>query len=199
MRVDSRLRMSAALAEQITAVAVTDGAAFLTDVYPFPLVSEMVGDELQIRAASGEKVTALLTIGEVPSDDEVRWAGDPAQAIGREIEWQLDQNSEPVREAGCRLWAGEVLLSSGQVSAGPFYIHQLAAAAWAICEALKHPPGSVFEIQVVPYACARSFAPALLRDGDMAFRGFHRRYAAPPIQPGGAPVVLALPRASLAK
>ena len=199
MRVDPRLRMSAALAEQITAMRVADGAAFLTDAYPFPLVAEMVGDELQLRAATGEEVTALLTTGDVPSDDEVRWPGDPAQAMGREIEWQLDQISEPVREAGCRLWAGEVLLSSGQGSAGPFYIHELAAAAWAFCEALKHPPESVFEIQVVPYACARSFAPALLRDGDMAFRGFRRRYAAPPIQPGGAPVVLALPRASLAK
>jgi hypothetical protein len=112
------------------------------------------------------------------------------------VEWQCNSNDVPNFEDGCRLWAGEVLLSSGQGLAGPFYVHELAAGAWAFSEALKLPESEVFEVQVVPYVCARSFAPSLLRGGEDAYRGLLRGYTISPVRSGGAPTVLTLPDVS---
>ncbi len=165
----------------------------MTDAYPFPLTPELVNREVRLRAATGDEVTELLTTGGFPPEPGVQWPGDPALALGREVEWQIDEGDPPTREDSCRLWAGEVLLCSGQGLAGPFYIHEIAARAWAFSEALKQVRGDVFEIQVVPYACARSFAPALLREGEVANRGSRRRYVISPIKPSGIPVVLAFP------
>jgi hypothetical protein len=187
------LRIPKDTADQISAAAVPGSGAFLTDAYPFPLTPELVNREVRLRAATGDEVTELLTTGGFPPEPGVQWPGDPALALGREVEWQIDEGDPPTREDSCRLWAGEVLLCSGQGLAGPFYIHEIAARAWAFSEALKQVRGDVFEIQVVPYACARSFAPALLREGEVANRGSRRRYVISPIKPSGIPVVLAFP------
>lgn len=191
MWIDPGLRIPKDTADQISAAAVPGSGAFLTDAYPFPLTAELVNREVRLRAATGDEVTELLTTGGFPPEPGVQWPGDPALAPGREVEWQIDEGDPPTREDSCRLWAGEVLLCSGQGLAGPFYIHEMAARAWAFSEALKQARDDIFEIQVVPYVCARSFAPELLRDGEAAYRGFRRCYARSPIQPGGAPTVLA--------
>ena len=196
MRFDPRLRIADDVAGQIAAFIVPDGTAFLTDAYPFPLTAETVAGQPHVRAATGEEVTTLLTTGGFPPEEEIDWPGDPAMAADRQVEWQCNSNDVPNFEDGCRLWAGEVLLSSGQGLAGPFYIHEMAAGAWAFAEALKLPESEVFEVQVVPYVCARSFAPSLLRDGEAAYRGLRRGYTMSPMRPGGAPTVLALPDVS---
>ena len=193
MRIDPGLRIPKDTADQISAAAVPGNGAFLTDAYPFPLTADLADREVRLRAATGDEVTELLTTGGFPPEPGVEWPEDPALALGREVEWQIDEGDSPAREASCRLWAGEVLLCSGQGLAGPFYIHELAARAWAFSETLKQARDDVFEVQVVPYACARSFAPALLREGEVAYRGFRRRYAISPIQASGAPMVLTLP------
>ena len=193
MWIDPELRLPKDTADQISAAAVPANGAFLTDAYPFPLTAELVNRELRLRAATGDEVTELLTTGGFPPEPGAKWPGDPALALGREVEWQIDESDPPTREDSCRLWAGEVLLCSGQGLAGPFYIHEMAARAWAFSEALKQVREEVFEIQVVPYACARCFAPALLREGEVAYRGFCRRYAISPIQASGAPTVMTLP------
>ncbi len=180
MWLDPGLRIPKDTADQISAAAVPGSGAFLTDAYPFPLTAELVNREVRLRAATGDEVTELLTTGGF-------------LPLGREVEWQIDESDPPTREDSCRLWAGEVLLCSGQGLAGPFYIHEIAARAWAFSEALKQARGDVFEIQIVPYACARSFASALLQEGEVAYRGFRRRYVISPVRPSSAPTVLTLP------
>lgn len=195
MRIDPRLAIPEDVADQIAAFGVPDGTAFLTDAYPFPLTAELLNGALYLRAATGDEVTALLTTG-FPPEEGIDWPGDPALTAGREVEWQCNANDVPSFEDGCRLWAGEVLLSSGKGVAGPLYIHELAARAWAFSEALKRPESEVFEAQVVAYVCAQSFAPSLLREGELAYRGYRRCYALSPVRPGGAPTVLTLPYGS---
>jgi hypothetical protein len=39
----------------------------VSDGYPFPLAAEIVGDEVRVRAASEEKMTYFLTVGEAPA------------------------------------------------------------------------------------------------------------------------------------
>ena len=155
MRFDPRLRIAEDVADQIAAFVVPDGTAFMIDAFPFPSAVELVAGTAHLRAATGEEVTALLTTGGFPPEKGIDWPGDPALAAGRQVEWQCNSNDVPSFEDGCRLWAGEVLLSTGQGIAGPFYIHELAAGAWVFSEALKLSESEVFEVPVVPYVCAR--------------------------------------------
>ena len=152
-------------------------------------MAEVVDRRLRLRAATGDEVTDLLTTGEKTTQDGIDWPGDPAAPTGREIEWQARQDEPPSDDAACLLWAGEVLLQSGAGLAGPFYVHQLAAKAWAISTALSRPEGEVFEAQVVPYACVRAMAPTLIREGETEYRRL-RRFPMSPIRPWGAPEVV---------
>jgi hypothetical protein len=62
----------------------------------------------------------------------------------------------------------------------------MAARAWAFSTALALPAGEVFDAQVVPYACAHSCAPALMRGGEKEFRRVNRFWASP-LRPLGEP------------
>ncbi|MEO8714334.1 MAG: hypothetical protein ABI369_04915 [Acetobacteraceae bacterium] len=74
---------------------------------------------------------------------------------------------------------------------GPFYVHRMAATAWVVSTALGRPEGEVFECQLVPYACARRFAPALLRGGEAEYDRLCR-FTEAPVRPAGQtlPVML---------
>jgi hypothetical protein len=54
-----------------------------------------------------------------------------------------------------------------------------STSIWAVSTALGLPEGEVFECQVVPYLCARRFAPALLRIGEAEYNRLRRFWEAP--------------------
>ena len=166
---------------------------FIASSYEMPLAAEVQGEDIWVRAATGNEVTTLLTTGLAEQDDGLEWPGDPAAATGFAIEWCETADSEVMSEPGCGLWCGEVLLGSGEGVAGPFYVHEQAAQAWAFSTALGMAEGDVLEAQVVPYTCARSFAPGLLRSGDAEYRRLNRFWASP-VRPWGAPRPVALPQ-----
>ena len=195
MRIDPRLAIPKDVADQIAAFDVPDGTAFLTDAYPFPLTAELLNGALYLRAATGDEVTALLTTG-LPPEEGIDWPGDPALAAGREVEWQCNANDVPSFEDGCRLWAGEVLLSSGKGVAGPFYIHELAARAWAFSEALKRPESEVFEVQVVAYVGARPSRPRCYGRASWHIVAIAVARPCRRLRPGGAPTGSPLPDGS---
>jgi hypothetical protein len=98
---------------------------------------------------------------------------------GREIEWQETQDSEVKIDRACHLWGGEVILKSGCGSCSPFYVHEEAARAWALATALSQPEIDVLELQVVPYACVRRYAPDLIKGGEVEFNRLNRFWASP--------------------
>jgi hypothetical protein len=151
----------------------------VTDGYPFPLAAEIVKDGVWVRAATGEEMTAFLTMGDVPNPDGLIWPGDPAIPTGREIEWQEKQDSEVQIDRACHLWGGEVILKSGRGSYSPFYVHEEAARTWVLATALSLPEDDVLELQVVPYACVRRFAPDLINGGQVEFNRLNRFWISP--------------------
>ncbi len=159
MRIDPRLMIPEDVASRIAAFVVPNGAAFMTDIYPFALAAETQAGEPYIRAATADEVTALLTTGGFPPEKGVDWPGDPAVPTGSPVTWQRRQADEPAEEEGCRLYAGEVVLRSGRGIAGPFFIHEQAARSWALVAALELSESEVHEAQVVPYACVRRPRP----------------------------------------
>ena len=189
MLVDPRLGLPEEAVRLIAEVAVPDGCAFINELAPFPLTAEIVDATMRLRAATGDEVTELLTTGDGASADGISWPGDPATLTGREIEWQARHDGPPSFEAGCLLWSGEILLRSGEGAAGPFYVHKLAAKAWAFSTLFSRPEGEVFEAQVVPYACACSAAPKLMSDGEAEYRRL-RRLPISPVRPSGAPEIV---------
>ena len=72
-----------------------------------------------------------------------------------------------------------MLLTTGRGVAGPFYTHQLAAAAWAFSTALSIPREEVFSAQLVRWLCAKSKAGLLLENGDSELRQLNRAWMAP--------------------
>ena len=189
MLADPRLGLSDEAVRRIAEVAVPDGCAFINEVAPFPLTAETVDGQMRLRAATGDEVTDLLTTGDGASADGINWPGDPATPTGREIEWQVRHDEPPSFEPGCLLWSGEILQRSGEGAAGPFYVHRLAARAWAFSTLFSRPEGEVFEAQVVPYACACSVAPKLIHDGEAEYRCL-RRLPMSPVRPWGTPEVV---------
>lgn len=141
----------------------------IASAHSFPLTCERMGDEIVVRAATGEEVTETLTTGLAEEGDDLDWPGDPPQRMSIELIWQERPPAEPEEDPAVQLWSGEVFLRSGKGVAGPFYVHQMAAIAWAASTALRHSEGDVFECQVVPYLCARRVAPALLRHGETEY------------------------------
>ena len=189
MLADPRLGLSEEAVRRIAEVAVPDGCAFINELAPFPLTAEIVDGQMRLRAATGDEVTELLTTGDFASVDGISWPGDPATPTGREIEWQARHDGPLSFEPGCLLWSGEILLRSGEGAAGPFYVHRLAARAWAFSTLLTRPEGEIFEAQIVPYACVCLLAPKPIREGEVEYRRL-RRLPMSPVRPWGAPEIV---------
>lgn len=182
VRFDPRLHIDTEAGGQIENMLMPlleSPAVIVTDGYPFPLAAEIVQDGVWVRAAMGEEMTAFLTVGDIPDADGLKWPGDPAMPTGREIEWQETQDSELKIGRACHLWGGEVILKSGRGTCSPFYVHEEAARAWALATALSLPMIDVSELQVVPYACARRFAPELIKDAEVEFNRLNRFWISP--------------------
>jgi len=154
-------------------------AVLISSACPFPLTFEGGEDDVLVRAATGEEVTDALTTDLQEEGDDLDWPGDPPQRMPTMVTWQERADGDGDEDSAVRLWSGEVLLRSGQGVASPFYVHQMAAQAWAVSTALGLPEGEVFECQVVPYLCARRFAPALLRIGEAEYNRLRRFWEAP--------------------
>jgi hypothetical protein len=196
MKFDPRLLVPENVAALIhDAVGSMSGALgpFVASVFDEPLAVEMRNGDLWVRAATGDEVTEMLTTGGHDEEEGIDWRGDPAEATGQRLVWAATADDEEHAEPACRLWAGEVILKDGSGVAGPFYVHEAAARAWAYSTALGLPRGDVFEAQVVPYACARSCAPDLIRHGDEEYHRINRFWASP-IRPWGAPMPVPLPQ-----
>jgi len=97
----------------------------------------IVGDAVHVRAATGDELTAFLTVGDAPNPDDFEWPGDPALQAGREIAWQEKQDSEIELDRACYLWSGEVILNSGSGTSGPFYVHA-SSARLGVCDSSRH-------------------------------------------------------------
>ena len=182
MRFEPRLHIdagTAGLIESMCKPLLESPMVTVTDAYPFALAVEIVGDEVHVRAATGDELTAFLSVGDAPNPDDFEWPGDPALPAGREIEWQDTQNGEVQVDSACLLWSGEVILNSGSGRSGPFYVHEQAARAWAFSTALTTPERDIFELQVLPYACVRCFAPGLLKCGNEEFTRLRRFWISP--------------------
>jgi hypothetical protein len=130
MRFEPRLHIdaeTAGLIESTTMPLLESPTVIVTDAYPFPLAAEIVGDAVHVRAATGDELTAFLTLGDAPNPDDFEWHGDPALPAGRETAWQEKQDSGLQANQACYLWSCEVILNSGTGTAGPFYVHEEAA------------------------------------------------------------------------
>jgi len=134
MRFEPRLHIDAETAGPIESTCMPlleSPTVIATDAYPFALAAEIVGDEVRVRAATGDELTAFLTVGDVPSPDDFEWPGDPALPAGRKIDWQERQDIEGQLDRACHKWSGEVILNLGSGTSDPFYVHEQAARAWA--------------------------------------------------------------------
>jgi len=182
MKFEPRLHIDGQTAGQIEDMLMPlleSPTVVITDGYPFPLAAETVRNGVLVRAATGDEVTAFLTMGDVPNPDDFAWPGDPAFPAGREIEWQEKQEGEVQIGDACHLWGGEVLLKSGSGSYSPFYVHEEAARSWALASALSLPESDILELQVVPYICVRHFAPALIIGGHTEFKRLYKFWISP--------------------
>jgi hypothetical protein len=180
IRIDPRLRVDDDTAHRLRCDAeplLTMVTVFVTSSYDNVLAAEITDDlehglHVLVRAATGDEATYLLC----SADEED--GGDPETA-GRDITWQQVQDSEDLTEPAVVLWSGEVLLTTGRGESGPFYIHQLAAAAWAFSTALGIPREEVFSAQLVRWLCAKSKAGLLLENADSELRQLNRFWMAP--------------------
>jgi hypothetical protein len=182
MRFEPRLHIDSETAGQIESTIMPlleSPTVIVTDAYPFPLAAEIVGDEVRVRAATGDELTAVLTVGDAPNPDDFEWPGDRGLPTGREIEWQETQDSERQLDRSCHLWCGKVILNSGGGTSSPFYVHEQAARAWAFSTALTVPDHAICEFQVVLFACVRRFAPDVIRAGDGEFRRLNKFWISP--------------------
>ena len=195
MRFDPRLRIPKDVEYEIELAASPLGegvTVFIASCHDMPLAAEVQRKDIWIRAVTGDEVADLLTTGVVEPGDSLEWPGDPAAATSFAIEWCETADSEVMSEQSCGLWCGEVLLRSGDGVAGPFYAHEEAAQAWAFSTAIGMADGDVLDVQIVPYTCARSFGPGLLRGGDAEYRRLNRFWASP-VRPWGVPTPIDLP------
>jgi hypothetical protein len=176
MLFDPRLRISEKVAYAIECggFGSTLPSVTITSEYHVPLTCEVRGDDVYVRAATGDEVEDMLTTGNVSEENTLPWPGDEPAALPVTVSWRERSDQEFVVEQAARLWSGEVLLNNGRGMAGPFYVYQMAAEAWAFATALSLPEGEVFECQVLRHACAWSQTPALLSEGEAAARRLSR-------------------------
>jgi hypothetical protein len=164
IRIDPRLGVGHDTADRLQRDAeplLTVVTVFVTSSYDNVLAAEVTDDpedglHVLVRAATGDEAAYLLR----PADAEGR---DHPESAGRDITWQVTQDSEHMTEPAVVLWSGEVLLKTGKGTSGPFYMHQLAAAAWAFSSALGIAREEVFSAQLVRWlsyaAASRCAAP----------------------------------------
>jgi hypothetical protein len=77
MRLEPRLHIdaeTAGLIESTTMPLLESPTVIVTDAYSFHCDTKIVGDEVHVRAANGEEMTASLTVCDVPSPDDFEWA-----------------------------------------------------------------------------------------------------------------------------
>ena len=194
MRFDPRLRISEDVGYDLEATGFGPAipSVVVSSAYPVPLTCEVADHDLFVRAATGDEVTDTLTTGDFEPGDPIEWPGDTPARVGRDLEWR-ERPGDSIEEApAVRLWSGEVILRNGQGMAGPFFVHQMAAAAWAFSTAIEQDLKTVFECQVVPYACIRRFAPGLLKGGDDEARRLNR-FDFSPLRPWDPPIPVELP------
>jgi hypothetical protein len=180
IRIDPRLGVDDDTAYRLRCDAeplLTMVTVFVTSSYNNALAAEITEDaehglHVLVRAATGDEATYLLCA----ADEE---DGGRLETAGRDITWQQVQDPEDLTEPAVVLWSGEVLLTTGRGVAGPFYTHQLAAAAWAFSTALGKPREEVFSAQLVRWLCAKSKAGLLLENGDTELRQLIRFWMAP--------------------
>ena len=141
------------------------------------------------RATGAEVVDALAT--DDTEAEKNSWPGDPPTLLEGVVRWQHHPGEPPIEEQAVLVWEAEVLFKDGHGQGGAFFAQEAAAAAEAFSSALAQPARDVFECQIVPYACARQFAPLLLRQGDAEARRL-TRYELSPLQPYSAPKTIPL-------
>jgi hypothetical protein len=193
-----RLHIDAIAAGQIESMLLKpfeSPTVLISDAYPFPLAAELHKGSIRVRAATGGEITEFFTIG-ISNPDDFAWPGDPASPLGEELDWQEDQHGEPNWDRACNLWNGEVILKTARGLSSPFYIHRQAARAWALSTALTVPEADIFELQIVPYACIRKFAPALIMGGEQEYARLGRFWISP-VRSWGQVERFALPGAEL--
>ena len=174
-----------------TVVGPTPHVLF-TSSYHVPLTVDTAADGgTFIRAATGAEVMDALTTGDAEVEQQA-WSGDGPTLVHRIVRWQQHQGDMPHEEKAVLVWEAEVLFRDGHGQGCSFFAHQTAAAAEAFSSVLAQPTGQVFECQIVPYACARQFAPLLLQQGDAEARRL-TRYELSPLQPYSAPRPIPLP------
>ena len=157
-----------------------------TSSYHVPLTVDSTGDgDVFVRAATGAEVVDALTTGDTEAEKS-SWPGDPPTLLDGVVRWQHHPGEAPVEEQAVLVWEAEVLFKDGRGQGGAFFTQETAAAADAFSSALAQPAGDVFECQLVPYACARQFAPLLLQQGDAEARRL-THYELSPLQPYSAP------------
>jgi hypothetical protein len=190
VRIDWRLRVDEETAYRLRLDAdplLAVVTVFMTTNYDALLAAEIIDDArggryVLVRSATGDETAYLFS-----SDDE---DGDRPVSAGCDITWRQAAQSDEVTEPAVKLWSGEVLLADGRGLAGPFYMHQDAAKAWALSAALDRPSGEVFGAQLVCWQCAESQAELLLAGGAGEFRRLNRFWS-PPVRSGGvSPVAL---------
>ena len=191
IRIDPRLELDDDTASRLRGDAeplLTMVTVFVTSSYDNALAAEITDDvehglHVLVRAATGDEATYLLC----PADEE---DGGHPETAGRDITWQQVQDSEDFTEPAVVLWSGEVLLRTGRGVAGPFYTHQLAAAAWAFSTALGIPREEIFSAQLVRWLCAKSRAALLIENGDSELRQLSRFWMAPIRTTAVSPITL---------
>ena len=191
IRIDPRLELDDDTASRLRGDAeplLTMVTVFVTSSYDNVLAAEITDDvehglHVLVRAATGDEATYLLC----PADEE---DGGHPETAGRDITWQQVQDSEDFTEPAVVLWSGEVLLRTGRGVAGPFYTHQLAAAAWAFSTALGMQREEVFSAQLVRWLCAKSRAALLIENGDSELRQLSRFWMAPIRTTAVSPITL---------
>ena len=194
MQFDPRLRISEDFAYDLEATGFGPAipSVVVSSAYPVPLTCEVVDHDLFVRAATGDEVTDTLTTGDFEPGDLIEWPGDTPARVGRDLEWRERLGDSVEVAPAVRLWSGEVILRNGQGMTGPFFVHHMAAAAWAFSTAIEQDLKTVFQCQVVPYACIRQFAPGLLECGHDEARRLNR-FDVSPLRPWGAPIPVDLP------
>jgi hypothetical protein len=78
MKFEQRLHIdaeTAGLIESTCMPLLESPTVIVSDAYPFSLAAEIAGDKVWVRAATGEEMTAFLTVGDVPSPDDFEWPG----------------------------------------------------------------------------------------------------------------------------